>query len=198
MTNDLILVDKIKRNEDVESSLKELVEIHKPLFDTILNRKCSNSVPKYIIEDIKGNPDLLFYEAAIKYNFSKKMKFSTFLGQWIFWHCGKSITSSESKKKFHPIFYAHTYINNQEDYPFSEKVDALKRSSDLKEIIDNLKDERAKDILKLRYFSCKKNKLTPWKEISKKIGLSYQGCLNIHNTTIKNIRKRIKLNEINY
>jgi len=41
----------------------------------------------------------------------------------------------------------------------------------------------------MRYFNTKNKKLTPWKKISKEIGLSVQGCINIHNNFIEKIRK---------
>jgi hypothetical protein len=37
------------------------------------------------------------------------------------------------------------------------------------------------------------NKLTPWRKISKEMDLSIQGCINIHNSALKTIAKKIKL-----
>ena len=36
------------------------------------------------------------------------------------------------------------------------------------------------------------NKLTPWRKISKKMNLSIQGCINIHNAALKKISKNVK------
>jgi len=36
------------------------------------------------------------------------------------------------------------------------------------------------------------NKLTPWRKISKEMDLSIQGCINIHNSALKTIAKKIK------
>jgi hypothetical protein len=38
--------------------------------------------------------------------------------------------------------------------------------------------------------------VTPWKNIGNKLNLSIQGCINIHNSALKDIRKELK-EEIN-
>ena len=56
-------------------------------------------------------------------------------------------------------------------------------------MIDDSKDERVKKIFKMRY----KNgtRLTPWKKIAKKLDLSIQGCINIHNKHLTEIKKYV-------
>ena len=53
-------------------------------------------------------------------------------------------------------------------------------------------DQRVHKIFQLRYVDPQYNKLTPWKKVSKSIGMSIQGCINIHNAAIKTIRKQLK------
>jgi hypothetical protein len=36
-----------------------------------------------------------------------------------------------------------------------------------------------------------KKKLTPWKKIAKKLDLSIQGCINIHNNFLNKIKKYV-------
>ena len=59
-------------------------------------------------------------------------------------------------------------------------------------IIDHHPDKRVQKIFKLRYVEPKFNKLTPWKRVSKELKMSIQGCINIHNSAIKIIRKELK------
>ena len=59
-------------------------------------------------------------------------------------------------------------------------------------IIDHHPDERVQRIFQLRYIDPQYNKLTPWKNVSKELGMSIQGCINIHNSAIKVIRKELK------
>ena len=40
----------------------------------------------------------------------------------------------------------------------------------------------------MRYLNGKK-KLTPWRKIAKELDLSIQGCINIHNSTFKKLKK---------
>jgi hypothetical protein len=55
--------------------------------------------------------------------------------------------------------------------------------------IDLIKDKRVKKIFKMRYKNNKK--LTPWKKIAKKLDLSIQGCINIHNKHLTEIKKYV-------
>ena len=58
-------------------------------------------------------------------------------------------------------------------------------------IIEKHPDGRVKRIFKLRYIDPKFNKLTPWKNVSRELKMSIQGCINIHNAAIKVIRKEL-------
>jgi len=55
--------------------------------------------------------------------------------------------------------------------------------------IDCIKDARVKKIFTMRYKNGRK--LTPWKKIAKKLDLSIQGCINIHNKHLTEIKKYV-------
>ena len=55
--------------------------------------------------------------------------------------------------------------------------------------VKKLKDERAFKIFKLRYLNGSR-KLMPWNQIGKKLKLSTQTALNIHNKAIKTIKRK--------
>jgi DNA-directed RNA polymerase sigma subunit (sigma70/sigma32) len=59
-------------------------------------------------------------------------------------------------------------------------------------------DERVKQIFEMRYLDPDYNKLTPWREVGKKLNLSIQGCINIHNQALPYIRKHLSKHEINF
>jgi len=68
-----------------------------------------------------------------------------------------------------------------------------------KEVLDKVyvlanthKDERVKKIINLRYKIGEGNKTMPWKNISEKINVSIQGCINIHDRFIEEIKKEIQ------
>ena len=54
--------------------------------------------------------------------------------------------------------------------------------------IESFEDKRVEKIFKMRYLNGKK-KLTPWRKIAKELDLSIQGCINIHNSTFKKLKK---------
>jgi DNA-directed RNA polymerase specialized sigma subunit len=74
----------------------------------------------------------------------------------------------------------------------SDSSEIIKRINDY---LKNHRDERVKKIFELRYFSYKNNKIKPWRLIYKEIGLSIQGCINLHKKTIQEIRKVIGKDE---
>ena len=63
------------------------------------------------------------------------------------------------------------------------------------EIIERHPDKRVRRIFQIRYLDPEFNKLTPWQKVGKELKMSIQGCINIHNSAIKVIRKNLKDNE---
>ena len=60
-------------------------------------------------------------------------------------------------------------------------------------------DKRVWVIFNLRYIEGKKNTVMPWKNISEELNMSIQGCINIHDSALKQftnkIRKELEENE---
>jgi hypothetical protein len=75
------------------------------------------------------------------------------------------------------------------------KSDSKELFKRINEYLENHKDQRVKKIFDLRYFSYKDNKIKPWRLIHKEIGMSIQGCINLHKKTIKELRRIVKVNE---
>jgi hypothetical protein len=71
-----------------------------------------------------------------------------------------------------------------------EDVENLKN---IFKIVGKSNDTRVQKIFKMRYSG--KNKLTPWKKIAKKLDLSIQGCINIHNKYLEEIKKLCSINQ---
>ena len=81
---------------------------------------------------------------------------------------------------------------------FDTKVseeDAIKKIEEKEDIakifsaLDYIKDKRVKQIFKMRYGGDRK--LTSWKKIAKKLDISIQGCINIHNKHLTEIKKYV-------
>ncbi len=71
-------------------------------------------------------------------------------------------------------------IENIENREFINKIN---------ELIDNTEDPRVKIIFKMRYGQNKKT--VSWKKIAKRLDLSIQGCINIHNKHLNQIKKYV-------
>lgn len=59
-------------------------------------------------------------------------------------------------------------------------------------IVKDYSDPRIYKIFKKRYIEGHKNKVMPWKKVSKDLGMSIQGCINIHDSTINKIKNKLK------
>ena len=59
-------------------------------------------------------------------------------------------------------------------------------------------DYRVQTIFYERYFCGERGKLKPWKKIADKIELSTQGCINIHNRTLKEFKNKIQNEKVKF
>ena len=127
---------------------------------------------------------------TLKYDHTKNTNFSTILGNEAKWAClnqynknKKYLITDSDESRF-------MYENNlmPQDKPFvDERV-----LSKIFNLIEHHPDKRVQKIFKLRYVEPKFNKLTPWKTVSQELKMSIQGCIKIHNSAIKIIRKQLK------
>lgn len=197
---DLELIKKIQNKEEENESLISLIERHKKLFYSIIDRriKPNKKFPQHIIDEVIDSIGLVFYRAAINYDESRNMKFSTYLGQWCFWFSQKTFQKYECKIKFNPQYHEvlkRKIVSNSEySNPNIDEDDLIE---EIKKIIKNLKNEEAKKILSLRYLECKEKKLTTWVKIGEQMNMPPKACLYIHNKALKNIRDVLKKNLIN-
>jgi DNA-directed RNA polymerase specialized sigma subunit len=188
MEEDIYLIDKVKKYKD-ESSIKELINRHSGIYVEMVNKYIPASNEGLNKEDILQDKDFCIYDAAIKYDECKNTKFSTFVGNLARWKClniyNKNIKfpqetlDSDKKITFEPK-------------SFYDEISKIEEKEDLTRVykaIKNIKDPRVEKIFKMRYKNVKK--LTPWKKIAKKLDLSIQGCINIHNKHLTEIKKYV-------
>tara|TARA_B100000287_G_C20581328_1_gene760439 strand:- start:689 stop:1291 length:603 start_codon:yes stop_codon:yes gene_type:complete len=183
------LTDNLKLDIDTEESLKELVERHSGIFLDIVTSYIPKDSPSGSRDDLINDLEFYVYNAGLKYDHTKKTKFSTFLGNEAKWAC---LNQYNKNKKY---LIADTdesrflYENNMVDQEKPIVNEAL--LNQIFNIIEKHPDGRVKRIFKLRYIDPKFNKLTPWKNVSRELKMSIQGCINIHNAAIKVIRKEL-------
>jgi RNA polymerase sigma factor (sigma-70 family) len=185
MEEDIQLINKVKYNGD-EESLKELINKHSGIYVDMVNKYLPESIEGVSKDDILEDKNFCIYDAAINYNENKKAKFSTYVGNLARWKC---LNIYNKNTKYPKICINDNVENNSaydSDINFVEQQENIQR---VYSIINDLDDERVKTIFNMRYSG--RRKLTPWKKIAKKLGLSIQGCINIHNKHLQEIKRYV-------
>jgi hypothetical protein len=190
--NDLILVKNIKQGIDVDFSLEKLYSLHSNIYFKMINSFISDN-NKSLKEELFKECKYSIYFAAIQFDFNKNTKFSTYLGNVTKWKCLN--LNVKNKRSISNFFQIELSQENEPELESLIKPDERCRIM-IDEIIEKVfsiakdhSDVRILKILELRYKEGNKNKVMPWKLVSKKLGMSIQGCINIHNNFIKDINK---------
>ena len=190
---DYELVDNIKKNKKTEDSLQELIDRHTGIYLDIVNKYTQNN-------NLTNKLDLIdekaynIYQAALKYKSDRGTKFPTFLGNETKWIC----LNKYNKKKKEPqmniddIKEADIMQNKNEKI----KKEDLEVFGEAIQFSKKHKDARVEKIFEMRYITGEKNKVMPWKKISKELNMSIQGCINIHDSAIEKFK--IELKDKNY
>jgi len=187
MEEDIQLINKVKNSRD-ENSLKELIERHSGIYVEMVNKYLPNSMEGINKNDVLEDKNFCIYDAAIKFDENKKAKFSTYIGNLARWKC---LNIYNKKIKFPQESIFEDFSRKNIRFSQSETLD-IEKEEDIKnvfKIINNSGDLRVQKIFKMRYQNGKK--LTPWKKIAKKLDLSIQGCINIHNKHLTEIKKYV-------
>lgn len=185
MKTDKELVKDIQTNKDINSCLKELVARHSGIYIEMVNNYSGvNSIldKDELLKEKESN----IYLCALKYEDDRNTKFSTFLGNQTKWLCLNKINYKirSRKKELQAAMDNHSQ-------PYLEDFDIDFKLLSFDKILASVEDSRARKILMLRYLEGKDNKVMPWKSVSSKVSLSIQGCINVHNRTMKSIRERL-------
>jgi len=191
MEEDLQLISNVKNTNDGKS-LKELIDRHSGIYVDMVNKYIPKSIEGVCKEDILDDKNFCIYDAVIKFDESKNTKFSTYVGNLARWKClniyNKKIKFPQNNIDDISLVKDHRSYNLSKNSEISmiEDEENLDRIFNL---IKNSEDPRVEKIFKMRYKNGKK--LTPWKKIAKKLGLSIQGCINIHNKHLQEIKRYV-------
>lgn len=189
--SDKELVCNVQSNISPEESLNELVFRHSGIFITMVN----NYSPDPSSSITSNRADLLcdknyhIYQAALKYDESKNTKFSTHLGNETRWMCLNLYNKNKNSKEVH---LDHPLTSRQEKSMGDDKTIDLEILSKIISLINSDPDNRVSKIFKMRYIDGYKNKVMPWNKVCKPLRLSIQGCINIHDKTIKKLKNELK------
>ena len=186
MAKDFELIDKIKKTQDGES-LKELIQKHSGIYVDMINKYMPKSFNGVNKEDLLEEKDYSIYNAVIKFDETKNTKFSTYLGNLTKWRC---LNIYNKSIKFPQQNIESLKLEKLSCDSEIKKVEDLESIRKVYKFVDNCGDPRIKKIFKMRYSG--NRKLTPWKKIAKKLDLSIQGCINIHNNYLEEIKNYVQ------
>ena len=198
--SDVTLIDNIQNDINSDACLNELIHRHSGIFFSIANKyfqegkKYSTSVDKELVFSSK---DYVIYNSALSYDKNRGAKFSTHVGNQARFFCLGQINKSAPYIPFEPNEFENIF---SEESNVHEKIDSS-ISLKMMDLIKKIPDERVHEIFRLRYIESTGRRATPWREICSKIPhsrlkgkhLTIQGCINLHNRALEEIRKRIKM-----
>lgn len=181
------LVDLLKSESDMgkDEAIVILKNRHFPLiisiyksYSLLINKMSAR------FEHVIPNVELFIYEMALSYNPNKKTKFSTYLGSYVRYKCLNVInktfeisTDNEKINQFQEKKY-HTFNLITEDNTYDY----------LYYIIQNVKCEKVKKIVQLRFFA---EKPKTWQEIGRNLGMTAQNANNIFRKFKKLAKKKL-------
>lgn len=187
MESDISLIEKVQKDNDADS-LAELIERHSGIYLDMVHSVIPNNCTFLDKNDILEDKNYSIYKAILNFNPNKNAKFSTYLGNETRWKCLNLFNRG--------IKYEYLDIQDfKEDFFFSEdsKIENISTNEIFQKVLELAKqhqDSRIYEIFNLRYVIGDGNKTMSWKNVSKKINISIQGCINIHNRFIEEVKKQ--------
>ena len=187
---DLALVKRVKKS-NCNDSFVQLSESYGNFYYSIAQKYISVLVKMGMSrDDIKQEKNYVLFKAISSFDESQNTKFST-------WFCNCS--------KYHFL----NFINANKKYVLSEDktIDFFNQKQNLvfhdpnhemydyiNKILSGFSDERIKKVYFLRYFSGNQ-KLTTWSKIAKKLNISTQTAINIHEKAKDFLKHKINSKE---
>ena len=184
------LVKSIQENHFAEKCLNILIDRHSGLCIEMITSYVSKQYNESLRLEMIKDKDLKIYQAALKFDSSKNAKFSTYLANDIKWQCLNNY-NRDKKRKLVPV---EENLINYLNYHNQDQEDEPQYRNQFNQILSKAKshrDKRVGRIFHLRYEVGKNNSVMPWKYISKDLGMSIQGCINIHDAAIRNLKHNI-------
>jgi hypothetical protein len=180
------LVNLIKNNDkQINQAIERLNDKHFGIIS-----KIAQSYYKASYAEIMSERYFLIFSAAMSFDFNRETVFSTHLANEVKWRCLK-LKTLRSKLSMKETSIDDVYLDSFADKSTYSKIEEDYNNhifSKVKLKISSIKDPRAKKIIEMRHFKFE-NKNAPWKIISKEVNMSIQGCINIYNKYIDNIKK---------
>ncbi len=193
--SDSDLTKLVKQDKD-NDALVELINRHSGIYVDMVNKFGCKSLSMTEVGDIIDDKNYNIYKAAIDYD-ETRAKFSTYLATKAKFICLTQKTKNKMSKPHSSYEELDFFIESKDNTPeqFCSFSDSF---SKIMVLISKNKDERVEKIFNERYFGGEFNKLQAWHRVAKKIGISSQACINIHNRTIEQLKKKVNNETIKF
>lgn len=176
-------------NNNCGESLKVLIDKHSALCYNICNKYSATLNSRGVsFADILKEREYIIYKAALSFKPDRKAKFSTWLGNFARYHCLNLI--NEKKNHFCVEDKELHYHIDKESLSAVETENPKELKDFALNILKQLKDKRIIKVFELRYFS-NEGKVT-WSKISKRMNISIQTAINLHERGRLILSKKIK------
>jgi DNA-directed RNA polymerase sigma subunit (sigma70/sigma32) len=134
------------------------------------------------------------FEAAKGFDEKKNVKFSTWLGNQVRYHCLNTLSKqgkyySPDKEEF--TDHLADSIANEKEY---DKILIQERLEYVTNILGQLKDKKIETIIRMRYLGGGKKKES-FSVIAKHLKMSTQGVINLHDDFIAFLREKTRAEE---
>ena len=190
--DDCSLVSNIQKEVDIEDSLNELIARHSGIFYKASSNCLSGG---QLRNDFFNEKESFFYTVASKYDDSRGCTFPVYLYNMTRWTCMKELTKATKRIKEDPYDPADLDFVMEKSVTEKSPIDELIFDEDMSLIekaLDEIGDEKAKKIIKMRYFEGEGKKPTPFFSLKDEDGLSRWGVIMAHNRGIDKVKKHIK------
>jgi DNA-directed RNA polymerase sigma subunit (sigma70/sigma32) len=185
---DADLIKNIKDN-NCNDSMKELEDRHSGICYTMI-KKYYNSMSSVGVDPIElaKEKDYVIFKSALNFDASRNIKFSTWLGNQMRFHClncmNKNNTTISMENESIKLIMEKNQILNTNSLLNKDNCEYIFN------LLDQLKDKRIVEIFKIRYFSDKKT--VSWSKIGRKLKISTQTVINLHNKTLRFLKNKLE------
>lgn len=189
--NDLDLINNIKNNTCADDSIKELELRHSGICHQMIKKYYSAFVEKGIDPfDVSEEKNYIIYKSALNFNPDKNVKFSTWLGNQMRYHCLNCLNDKDNSVFLNGLSL-EKFLDCKQQVVKDENC-MVRECEYVLDLIKQLKDKRIEKIFKMRYFSDSNKKFMSWSKIGKKLDISTQTVINLHDKAIKTISNKLK------
>ena len=193
LKTDIELVRSIKKNADNES-FNEICKRYENIFYKICQKYSSSLSSVGInVKDIFDEKNYIIYHCILSYKQKKNAKLSTWIGNYARYLCLNSINSRKFIIPSNNDEVSKFLEESQVKSEYLNHADYTEQYQYIFNILEQLKDDRITNIFKHRYCGDKK---MIWSQVAKKMNLSTQTVVNLHDKGLKLVKSKLNSKNI--